>query len=438
MLDKIFSYQFGNLIKNKSIQNFIFLGFIQSSNILISLVSMPLLIQAIGVDQFGLVNLALSVIILLNILVGFGYNLSGPREVAINQKNKENLSHLVSNIIFSKVTLAFFAAALILVAVFAFNLFREYQIILVYSILLLFSEATLPLWFFQGMEKMKMISMANVFSKLLYLLGIVMFIHQPEQAKWVNFILGGAGLFINLFVLVYIHYELEILFYKPKLRQIFRSLKENILLFLSNITSHISINGGLIILSFFANAETLGMFSLAERITMVLRLLPALIIQAVFPNASKKYLSDTAQFYRFLKKVYIWAVFLGLGLSLFTYFSASFIVQALAKSPLEESVSYLRVLAFVPLLASFNIPNVLILLVTDKKYLLFNSSWLMCLYMISVSLILTTKYGGIGLCFALLSTEVFIFIICTLLIFLKNKDLFHGFKRTLIGGHYHH
>jgi O-antigen/teichoic acid export membrane protein len=179
------------------------------------------------------------------------------------------------------------------------------------------------------------------------------------------------------------------------------------------------------------------MFSLAERITMVLRLLPALIIQAVFPNASKKYLTDTIQFFQFLKKVYIWAVILGLALSLFTFFLAPFIVHALARSPLEESVRYLRILAFVPLLASLNITNVLILLVTDKKYLLFNSSWLMCLYMISASLILTSIYGGVGLCFALLSTEVFIFIICTLLIFLKNKNLFHGFKRTLIGGNHH-
>jgi len=58
------------------------------------------------VDQFGLVNLALSVIILLNILVGFvGYNLSAPREVAVNQQNKEALSHLVSNVFSGKAML---------------------------------------------------------------------------------------------------------------------------------------------------------------------------------------------------------------------------------------------------------------------------------------------------------------------------------------------
>ena len=42
----------GNFIRNKSIQNFLFLAVIQSSNVLISIISMPLLIQSIGVDQF--------------------------------------------------------------------------------------------------------------------------------------------------------------------------------------------------------------------------------------------------------------------------------------------------------------------------------------------------------------------------------------------------
>jgi len=438
MLDKILSYPYLNLIRNKSIQNFIFLGFIQASNILISLVSMPLLIDSIGVDQFGLVNLSLSVIILLNILVGFGYNLSAPRDVAINHKNRGKLSHLVSNIIFSKLILASIAAVIILVAVFGLNLFREYQVILVFSALLLFSEATIPLWFFQGLEKMKMISMANVFSKLLFLLGIVLFIHRPEQAKWVNFILGGSGLMMNLFILFYIHFQLNVRFYKPKFLQIFQSLRENLLLFLSNLASHISINGGLIILSFFATAETLGMFSLAERITMVLRMLPALVIQAIYPNASKLYEKNRGAFFRFLKKAYLYGVFLGLCLSVFTYFAAPFIIEALAKAPLQDSIAYLKILAFVPLLACFNIANVLVFLVTDKKSELFKASWLMCVYMVSASLFLTSKFGGIGLCYALLSTEVVIFIISTFLIYSKNKDLFHGFKNSLFGSTDHH
>ena len=132
MFEKLTLLPLSNFIRNKSIQNFLFLAIIQSSNVLISIISMPLLIQSIGVDQFGLVNLALSVIILLNILVGFGYNLSAPREVAVNQQNKEALSHLVSNVFSGKAMLAAIATLLILIGVFGLNLFQEYQLILVF------------------------------------------------------------------------------------------------------------------------------------------------------------------------------------------------------------------------------------------------------------------------------------------------------------------
>lgn len=418
---------FGNFIRNKSIQNFLFLAIIQSSNVLISIISMPLLIQSIGVDQFGLVNLALSVIILLNILVGFGYNLSAPREVAILQGNKEALSHVVSNVFSGKVLLAALAAFMIFIGVFGLNLFEGYQMILVFSVLLLFSEATLPLWFFQGMEKMKLVSIANIFSKLLFLMGIVLFIHSPEQSKWVNFLMGFFGLGINLLLLAYIHSFLGIQFYRPEFSAIWKSLKDNSLLFLSNLASHISINGGLIILSFFSVAETLGMYSLAERVIMVLRMFPALIIQAIFPSASRLFKENQTAFYVFLKRIYFRVLGIGAIISTSAYFSAPFIIKVLSRSELEESVIYLQILSIVPFLACLNIGNITIMLVSDLKQLLFRASWMMCAYMVTVSLILTSMLGAIGLCLAIASTEIVVFLICLVLLYRHNRTLVHGF-----------
>lgn len=418
---------FGNFIRNKSIQNFIFLAIIQSSNVLISIISMPLLIQSIGVDQFGLVNLALSVIILLNILVGFGYNLSAPREVAILQGNKEALSHVVSNVFSGKVLLAAIAAIMILIGVFGLNLFEGYQMILVFSVLLLFSEASLPLWFFQGMEKMKLVSIANIFSKLLFLMGIVLFIHSPEQSKWVNFLMGFFGLGINMLLLVYINSILGIQFYRPEFSAIWKSLIDNALLFLSNLASHISINGGLIILSFFSVAETLGMYSLAERVVMVLRMFPALIIQAIFPNASRLFKEDQVTFYVYLRRIYFRVLGIGAIISTCAYFSAPFIIKVLSRSNLEESVLYLQILSIVPFLACLNIGNITIMLVSELKQLLFRASWMMCAYMVTVALILTSIMGPIGLCIAIASTEIIVFFICLVLLYRHNRTLVHGF-----------
>lgn len=384
---------------------------------------MPLLIQSIGVDGFGLVNLSLSVIILANILVGFGYNLSGPREVALLQNDKESLSHVVSNVVFSKVLMALLATVGLIVAVFGLNMFKEYQWILLFSVLLLFSEATLPLWFFQGMEKMKLISIANVFSKLLYLMGIVLFIHSPDSAKWVNFIMGASGLGVNILLLLYIHYMLEIRFYKPKFVQLFASLKDNGLLFLSNIATHISVHGGLIILSFFSVAEVLGMFSLAERISMVLRMFPSMVIHSIYPNATRLLKEDLNGFIIYLKKVCFAALVIGLTVSLAFSGLAPFIIQLLSKTELLDSISYLRILSFIPFLACLNIVNVVIFLAKGQNNLMFKSSWMMGIFMLSVSIFLTNLYGAIGLCYALLLTEIAVFIICCSLNWVYNKNL---------------
>jgi O-antigen/teichoic acid export membrane protein len=417
----------GNYIRNKSIQNFLFLAFIQSSNILITIISMPLLIQGIGVDQFGLVNLALSVIALFNILVGFGYNLTAPRQVATNSDDKIALSHIVSNVFSAKFLLACVATLIILVVTYGFDLFKGYQIILVFSLLLLFSEASLPLWFFQGMEKMKMVSIANVFSKLLFLMGIVLFIHSPEQSKWVNFMLGFFGVGINLILLGYIHAFLGIRLYRPEFSAIWKSLKENVLLFFSSFASFVSINGGLIILSFFSGAETLGMYSLAERVIMVLRLFPSLIVQAIFPNAAKLYKEDHPKFYKFLKGVYIRVLLFSAVISIGAYLAAPWIIRVLSKSDLQESVTYLRLLSPLPFLACLNIGNITIMLVCDLKELLFKASWMMCLYMIAITAILTAVLGGVGLCLGIISTEIVVFLICLVLLHRHNRTVFHGF-----------
>ena len=138
---------------------------------LISIMSMPLLLRSIGVDQFGLVNLALSVIIFTNIIVGFGFNISAPREVAIFQDQTKKLSSIASQILFTRLALAAVTALSLWIAAYAFNFFKDYKEILMFSTVLLFSEAILPLWFFQGMEKMKYITYLNILASYFSCLG---------------------------------------------------------------------------------------------------------------------------------------------------------------------------------------------------------------------------------------------------------------------------
>ena len=430
------SSQFFSLLRHKSFQNFIFLFFIQSSNVVISLITIPLLIQSLGVAQFGLVNLSLSVIFFGNVAVAFGYNLSGPREIAVNQDNPQAMSEVASKIFFSKFLFALAACVILGLLVFVFGFFSGYQAILLFSLVILFSEATQSVWFFQGLEKMKAVSVANLFAKLAYLLTLIFFIKSPEDAKWVNFLLGITALGFNIYLGSYIHFILKVKLFLPKWKSLFISWKENFSLFLSGVASHFSVSGGLIILSFFASATVLGMFSMAEKITMVLRMVPTLITQATYPNASKLFAADQLRFYNFLKKVYVGALGLSLGITIMFFLGAPQIIWFFSNEELEESVSFLKLLSFVPFLASLNIANMIIILVGGFNRLLFDATWSFCCFMILACSVLGYFFGGVGLAYGLLATELFIFISCSILLKMKNSLHFEAFYKRLFSSHY--
>ncbi|MEX0882235.1 MAG: oligosaccharide flippase family protein, partial [Cyclobacteriaceae bacterium] len=316
-----------------------------------------------------------------------------------------------------------------------FGFFGEYRILLFWSMVLLFSEATSTTWFFQGRETMKVVSMTNVFSKLLYLFLLVWLIKHPFQSYLANFFLGTTALITNMLLLAYIHGGLSIRLKLPGFVSIWQSWKENLMLFFSGLASHIAVNGGLIVLSFFASAQILGLYSMSEKIAMVLRIVPTLITQAAYPTASKLFVQDKKRFYFFLKKVQWASLACGLAISLVVFILAPQIIQLVSGNKLETSIHFLRVLAFLPFLASFNISNMLIILVTDQKKILFNSTWTFCLYMLGASIVLTHYFGGLGLAFSLLTTEIFIFGISALLLNSKSPILIQHFYRVLFGSH---
>ncbi|HLT08657.1 MAG TPA: oligosaccharide flippase family protein [Cyclobacteriaceae bacterium] len=423
------------LVRHRSFQNFVFLIFIQSSNALISLISIPLLIRSLGVDQFGMVNLALSVIVFANVAVNFGYSLSGPREIAVNQENPRAMSEVASKVFFSR----FFFALLISVALglltLVDGLFQGYQIILLFSLLMLFSEATQPVWFFQGLEKMRMVSLSNLSSKLLYLVGLLLFVKGPGDAKWVNLIMGFTALGFNVVLMGYMQVKYNIRLYLPKWRLLLTSWRTNFSLFLSGLASHFSVSGGIIILSFFVNATVLGMFSMAEKVTVVLRMIPTLITQAAYPNASKLFIKDDGMFYNFVRKVYFGSIGISLFIAVIVYLFSPDIILMLSKKELEDSVDILRILSFVPVMASLNIANMIIILAGGFNKILLNATWTFCCFMIIACSLLSYFFGGPGMAYGLLGTELFIFATCSILL-KANTPYFDAFYKRIFSSHY--
>ena len=63
-------------------KNFFNLIFNQGVNILVAIIATPILFQKLGESSFGLMNLSFSILMLLSIIISYGYHLNGPKRIA--------------------------------------------------------------------------------------------------------------------------------------------------------------------------------------------------------------------------------------------------------------------------------------------------------------------------------------------------------------------
>ena len=156
------------------IKNFTNLSLNQGLNIIVTLLVTPVLFQRLGESQYGFVNLSFSVVILLAIIVSYGYNLNGPQKIAIYKNDLEKFKFL-SQVISLRLFIATVLFSCVVLSFYLLGIFKNYWIILFPSLLILFSEALSPLFYLQGKDKLHTLMILNACSKIIYLLNKLLF-----------------------------------------------------------------------------------------------------------------------------------------------------------------------------------------------------------------------------------------------------------------------
>ena len=405
--------------KNIFIKNFTNLSLNQGINILIAIVATPILFQNLGDSQFGLVNLAFSIFMLISIVVSYGYHLNGPKQISLlNKLEKE--ADTIKDIVSLRIFIAIIISIVIIALIYLTDFFNSYELIILFSIPILFSEAIHPVFYLQGKNNLSVLAILNAFSKLFYLGLIILSIKNQNDAFKVNLIYGSV---LSLVFLVY----WGLFFYKNKLKfnfvdldKIKFRLKENFQFFMSSVAGHISIHSGIIILKLFVNNSELGKFALANKIAFLLRMIPVFIVQSVLQNASiinqnnplalKKYLNY------YFKRGLILTFIIGL---FFTVFS-KWIILIFSGQEIIYSNQILSLLSFIPFMAMLNFKNILLILVNEKKEILNNATWISLFIMLPLAFVLSFYYKGFGLAVALLISEFSSFIVHIILLSRSN------------------
>jgi len=409
------------LFKGIFIKNFFNLIINQGINIFIALLATRVLFSTLGEAQFGLVNLALSVVLLSSIAVSYGYHLNGPKRIALFRDQSAKKQSLINEIILTRIIIATGMAIILFCLTYFFGFFKSYAALLYYSLILLFSQALFPMFYFQGNDKIAWASLVNAFAKGAYLLLIILFIKTPDDATYVNFLFGLSALVVYIVFWIIIYKKEKIKWVWVSIYNIKNRFIENFQFFISSIAGHVSIHGGLIILANFVNNTVLGEFALAQKIALLMRMVPIFFTQAILQKASILFKSDKIEFNSYVNRIFIIGLTITFAMGLIVIIFSKWIIFLLAGSHVIYSDTILKILAFIPFFSMLNFNNMIKILVDEKKHLLTKATWITAIIMLILATTGSYYYGGYGLSIALVLTEIVSFIVHSVLL-IKNKN----------------
>lgn len=177
-------------------KNLGYMSLLKGVDSLAPLIVTPYLVHVVGLDNFGHIAASLALGVIFSTLIQFGFNLTGVRDVAASRGSSESLRHAFSYIYISQSILFIVLFSVFFTGVIFFVKEAENRFLYQTALLSGAVQGFLPIWYFQGMERIRAVALLKGVSKLLYLLFIYVLITVPDEYYLVNVIQFGSGLFV--------------------------------------------------------------------------------------------------------------------------------------------------------------------------------------------------------------------------------------------------
>lgn len=222
----------------------------------------------VGVGKIGV---GLSVAFILIVLVDYSSYIKGLREIASHRDNSAKLNEIISKVYLSKFILLVSVLALFFVLVYFTPYFQSDKKLFLFSSVIVVAQFFNPTWILQGLEDFKTISILNVVSKLIYVIGVFCFVNFSYQYVYVN-LLWGLGLMIpSVWVMLVLFDKFHISIYSFKLKPAINLIKEDFIFCLSQLMFSLRQYSPIIMIDLIAGNLVAGQYKIIEQIIMLFR-----------------------------------------------------------------------------------------------------------------------------------------------------------------------
>lgn len=395
------------------IENIISLGLINGINLLIPLITLPYLIRTVGIDNYGAYAIVYSMLQYGILFSSYGFSFSSTQAIAQNREDKYKVSTIVSATIIARILIMVLITLIIgLICVYIYP--EEYILMYIWGIGMIVGDILNPTWLYQGMEKMKAMTIINLVSKLTFTFLIFIFIKNDTDYPYITLLNSVGFIIAGIVSLIWGYKKFDLKIIKPGLPHIKEQFKSGWYIFLSTLSMNLYRNSNVFILGFFVSPGVVGIYSGAEKIIKAFQAVVSPIANALFPYVSKSFKSQNKiSQYNSIKQMSKYLSTILLIFSLIAYFSAPLANKILLDNASMDAIKLIRIMTPVIFFGGLNyILGIVGLVNAEEKKSFFH--FVMCSGILSILfLLISVKWiGAVSASISMTISEVVLFMMC--------------------------
>ncbi|MDN0114984.1 flippase [Yersinia intermedia] len=413
-------------------RNIFSLLLLQGSNYIIPLLTLPYLTRVLGVEGFGIYSLTLSLAQYFVILIDFGFNLSASKKIAEHQDNPECISKIFFETLYSKSILCAISILIIILLTIT-STHAVIQSELIYTVLMLIGTTLMPAWFFQGIEKLSVVTNLMIVAKLSMLPLFFIFVHSDADIKYAVIIQSSMNLLAGIIAIIYIYRKKLVRIVNFSSLKIAHTLKDSFPIFFATLSISLYTMSTTIIIGIFSNVYEVSIFTAADRVKGAILGVFLVLGNAFYPRINSLLVNKKEEAYSLIRKIFYWQGGLCIAITICVMVFSKLITKIMFGSEYSE-VSALLILfspVYILVIQSTVLANYILLPHGYKKsYTIL--PMISAVIHIPLCAYLAFKYGAWGGIISIITIEALSFI-CLIMILKRKKLLFEILSRNKHG-----
>jgi len=271
-------------ISNKTlIKNSLMLYIMYFAQILFPLITLPYLTRVLSLNAYGVnvyVNTTMSYV---SIIIEFGFMLSATKDIVSAKNNKEEMGHIVGDVILAKLLLALISFFLVVVMILQIDLLRSYYLFTLLAFFATVLNVFLPDFLFRGLEEMEVLTYRFLLCKTVSTILIFVVIKNDADILMIP-ALNILSSVIAVITTIYCMYKRGIHIKISGINSAVIKLKEGLIYFISNFATTAFGALNTLLIGIFFSASDVAFWGISMQVIGVAQGFYNPIINSVYPN----------------------------------------------------------------------------------------------------------------------------------------------------------